>query len=125
MLDLFYEGGPLFMGILTLLLLILLILAVRTYTKYNQQDTNLKQARKDADRLKAVGTLALVFGIFGQLLGLYDMFKAIQELENVAPALLAGGLKVSMITTLYGLVIYIISIIVWMGLKSSFKPKSS
>jgi len=116
MLDLFYEGGPLFMGLLTIILLLTVIAAVRTYSRYKQDKISPARARAEMSNVQSLGILAFVFGIFGQLLGLYDMFNAIQEIENVAPALLAGGLKVSVITTIYGCLILIIAIILRLAL---------
>jgi hypothetical protein len=97
MMDLFYQGGPLFMGILTFLLLGVLW----TFWK--------------GGPLKELGLLALATGILGQLLGLYDASTVLESFEETqgfiaSQGILAGGLKVSLTTTLYGLVIYIVSL---------------
>lgn len=55
----------------------------------------------------------MIIGILGQLIGLMEAFSAIERAGDVSPAILAGGLKVSMITTLYGIFIYMLSIIIW------------
>lgn len=60
--------------------------------------------------LKELGLLALAFGILGQLIGIYDAFSVFETTE-ISSALLAGGLKVSLTTTLYGLLIYILSLV--------------
>ena len=60
--------------------------------------------------LKELGLLALAIGILGQLIGIYDAFSVFETTE-ISSALLAGGLKVSLTTTLYGLVIYIVSLV--------------
>jgi len=57
-----------------------------------------------------MGLLALATGILGQVIGLYKMFEGIEMMNGVSPAMIAGGLKVSSITTLYGLLIYILSL---------------
>ena len=59
--------------------------------------------------LKECGTLALALGVLGQLIGLYEAFEAIQSMGSVSTAMLVGGLKVSMVTTLYGLIGFSIS----------------
>lgn len=60
--------------------------------------------------IKELGFLALVIGIFGQLIGLFEAFKAIEGMEvQVSTAIIVGGLKVSMITTLYGMLIFILT----------------
>ena len=61
------------------------------------------------DKVLTYGNLSLALGIFGTLIGLYDAFAAIENMGNVSQAILAGGLKVASTTTLYGLLVYIIS----------------
>jgi len=94
MLDLFYEGGTLFMTILTILLLGVIV----CFFKF-------------PDWVKDLGILALSFGILGQIIGLYGAFKGIEQLGQVSQEMMAGGLKLSSITTMYGLLIYILSIV--------------
>jgi len=57
-----------------------------------------------------------VVGILGQLLGLYQAFSVIEAAGAISSAILAGGLKVSMIPTLYGIVIFLLSYVIWLGL---------
>tara|TARA_B100000497_G_C7356104_1_gene231598 strand:- start:130 stop:438 length:309 start_codon:yes stop_codon:yes gene_type:complete len=94
MLDYFYMGGPLFMGMLTLIFIALVVAAV---------------LKKD---VKEIGLLALALGILGQLIGLMGAFEGIEAMGGVSQSILAGGLKVSSITSIYGLLIYIVSLIV-------------
>lgn len=90
----FYMGGPLFMGMLTLIFIALIVAAV------------LKKG------VKEIGLLALAMGFLGQLIGLMGAFEGIEAMGGVSQSMLAGGLKVSSITSIYGLLIYIISLIV-------------
>lgn len=124
MFRLFYEGGPLFMGILTLLLLIVLVLAGRSWMKYSSKDRNVYETRRSLVYVKNVGILAFVVGVLGQLIGLYSAFIAIEEMGGVSPAMLAGGLKVSMITTLYGAIIFIIALLIWLLMDSRLESKN-
>lgn len=108
MVELFQMGGLLFMSILTILLIGVLVAAGRYWTK--------SEAKKsDLDLIKSIGLLAVITGVLGQLIGLFSAFEAIELMGSVAPGILAAGLKVSMITTLYGMIIYIISLIIWMA----------
>lgn len=125
MIDLFYMGGPLFMGILTLLLLIVLSAALYNFLQLSRG--NVVHETTFAHQLtyiKSVGLFALVFGIFSQLIGLYQAFSAIERAGTVSPALLAGGLKVSMITTMYGMAIFLVSYLLWLGLEYLRKNRS-
>lgn len=121
MIDLYFQGGPLFMGLLSLIFLALLITSGLAFFKSNSTDEKEQPSKNPspfAKLIRHIGLLALVLGVFGQLIGLYQAFDAIQEMGSVAPAMLAGGLKVSMISTLYGLLIYIISLLIWFVLKT-------
>ena len=65
--------------------------------------------------LKEFGLLGLSVGVLGQLIGLYQAFSVLEGFEEAmgeaaGEGLIAGGLKVSLTTTLYGLVIYIVSL---------------
>jgi biopolymer transport protein ExbB/TolQ len=124
MTNLFYEGGPLFMGILTLILLVILIMGVTNgvaVSKNSSEDNDGLMRR--LSRIKSVGLFALVFGILGQLIGLYSAFVQIQAMGNVSPAILAGGIKVSMITTIYGVIIFLIAYLIWFGLVALVERK--
>ena len=89
----FMMGGPLFMFFLTLLLIGVIYAALQ---------------RKAI--LKEFGLAALAFGFLGQLIGLLGAFEAIEAAGGVSQSILAGGLKVSSITSIYGLMIYCTSL---------------
>jgi len=113
--QLFYEGGLLFMSILTIILIVLVAWAIYHFMPVLlKKGSSSSKTRARLKYIKTIGSFALIFGIFGQLIGLYQAFNIIQDLEGVSPALLMGGLKVSMITTFYGIVIYMFSLILWM-----------
>lgn len=119
MIDLFFIGGPLFMGTLTIILIAVVSMAVYIAI----------QKKKDVENpladswVKELGILGLVIGIFGQFIGLYQAFSAIEEMGSVSQSMLAGGLKVSSITSIYGLVIFILAIILTFGLNLTGKTQ--
>ncbi len=92
MIEIFLQGGVLFMSLVS----IGLLGVIYSYWVYD-------------DKVLTYGNLSLAIGIFGTLIGLYDAFAAIENMGNVSQAILAGGLKVASTTTLYGLLVYIIS----------------
>ena len=125
MLDLFNMGGP-FMGILTIIFLIILATSVYRGVQISKGDIVHETIfRYQLACIKSIGVFALVVGILGQLLGLYDAFSVIEQMGDVTPALLAGGLKVSMITTLYGILIFLVSYLIWFALDYMAKSKES
>lgn len=114
MANLFYTGGPLFMGILTLLLVILLAISVYFLISIaSGKAVERNNFRHQLTYIRSAGLFTMITGILGQLIGLLEAFKAIERVGDISPALLAGGLKISMITTLYGILIYLFSILIW------------
>ncbi|MBU2915827.1 MotA/TolQ/ExbB proton channel family protein [Reichenbachiella agariperforans] len=111
MVELFYMGGSLFMGVLTLLLIGIVAITIAQFIAlFNGKAV-------DVSWVKSIGLFALVFGVLGQFIGLYSAFQSIEQVGQVSQALLAGGLKVSSITSMYGIVICLISYLLWFGLK--------
>ena len=112
--DWFIMGGSLFMSILTILLVIMV--AVSVYYAVVIASGKSRDRENFAHQLKyvrSIGLFTLVTGILGQMIGLFMAFTAIEAAQDISPAILAGGLKVSMITTLTGMVIYLLSILIW------------
>ena len=49
--------------------------------------------------------LAPMFGFMGTVLGMISAFDAIEIAGDIAPSLVAGGIKIALITTVFGLVV--------------------
>lgn len=121
----YVEGGALFMGMLSIVFLAILALAVISGVAIFASKS--KDENRLATRLgyiKSLGLLAFVIGMLGQFIGLFQAFDAISAGIDVTPALLAGGLKVSSITSIYGMIIFVVSYILWFGL-NTFRNKTS
>lgn len=118
--DLFYMGGPLFMGILTLIFVAMLTVALRHGLPVVRGHAD-EHTYRNIGYIKEVGLFGLMVGLLGTLIGLYSAFVAIEQMESISSAMLAGGLKVAMITTLYGFLIFILSYVIWMGLSWKLK----
>lgn len=106
MFKLFIAGGPFFMSVLTILLVAVFF-----------------AAWKAPRWVKEIGSFAMVFGFFSQLLGFLQMFSALEEVsinlkdvagifDLIAPSLFLAGMKVSFVPVLYGIIIYMIALIV-------------
>jgi hypothetical protein len=109
MLDLFNQGGPLFMSLITLEALGVLIAFLYGLSKGH----TLAQPKL----VRHLGLLAFVTGILGQTIGLYEAMKGIEMMGGVSASMLAGGLKVSFICNLYGMLVFLISLLLELILK--------
>jgi hypothetical protein len=114
MLELFFEGGWLFMSLVTMMALAILFFAAKGVSALLGNDTNFQQG--SLYYIRFFGMLALVIGIFGQLIGLYEALVAISIAGDVTQEMLAVGIRVSSITTLYGFLVFIIAHLIWFAL---------
>ncbi len=64
--------------------------------------------------VKEIGLLGLATGVFYHFVGLYQMNGVIQSIGDISPALIAGGAQVASITTMYGILIYAVSLVIRM-----------
>ena len=110
--DFFMMGGPWFMSALTLLLALVFL-----------------AAWKAPAWVRNIGVIALVCGLLFGVLGLYQMFgymqehmqdtlKSIEESGYITPSgvdmspVIYGGYKCALVPVLYGIIIFLISLIV-------------
>lgn len=104
-----YMGGMLFMTVLSVALTSIIavtIVNIIRLSKGNYQPETQLLTNKD---IKAIGIFAIIWGIFGQSIGLFSALQALEGSPDISPAMIYGGLKVSFITTLYGMFIFLVS----------------
>ncbi len=107
MFKLFIQGGAGIMTVLTVLLVAIFF-----------------AAWKAPRWIREIGAFALVFGFLTFLIGIYQMFVALQEVAGaigegvsgifdlISPDVLFGGLKIALIPVFYGIIIYLVSLVV-------------
>lgn len=116
--DLFIKGGPHFMGVLSILLVITTAWIIYHFiVAYNSKQPVKVASLRKLGYGKLMGLFALVTGILGQMVGFTAMFDAIEQViangEQLKPELIFGGIKVTMIVTIYGILIYLLSLLLW------------
>lgn len=102
MIELFKMGGVLFMSLITLAFLLVMCFAVFGVIKKSESLKN---------KMLTAGNLALGLGALGTAIGWFTA-ASVFEVNEVSTAIIAGGLKVSLITLMYGLIVYCISKII-------------
>ena len=64
-----------------------------------------------------MGVFALATGFLGQMIGLIGMFEAIkmavENAEIIKPHLIYQGIRVTMISSTYGVLIFLLAMIFW------------
>lgn len=116
-------GGPIFMFPLTLILLANLGLITFVLLSSIQKK---KVHPNVLETIRQLGGLALAWGAFSTLIGLFFAFGSLEQLKDTVPfEVIMGGLKVGLITVIYGFIIFIISLIAFLGLRMINKNTAS
>jgi len=112
MLELIFSGSKLFMGIQTIAAVAMIILSVVSAKAVfdNQID---EKAKRKTNLIKEVGLFAFIIGLLASALDLMGALQSIAKAGDISPSLLAAGLKLTLITPVYGLTIYSLSILIW------------
>lgn len=97
------EGGAFFMYPIFLMLLCCIGLSIYAFVKGDPID-------KWRKLLSSVSLFALVWGFLGHIIGLITALDAISSFNgDIATPVLAGGLKVSLLSPLFGMVVFLIA----------------
>ncbi|WP_442845214.1 MotA/TolQ/ExbB proton channel family protein [Leeuwenhoekiella sp. H156] len=100
LLDRIQEGGPFFMWPIVIVFIVIVALFVR-------------QLLSKADKAQTIVLISnislfiLSWGILGSVIGLIEAFDVVESMGDVSQGMMAGGLKVAFLTTVFGLVTFI------------------
>lgn len=117
----FNEGGPLFMSLILICLLAALLFLALGFIYLNRNPLSSNKMRILASEASILG---LVFGFLGSIIGMVQAFDAVEALGGVSAPMMAGGLKVSFLTTIFGAITFILPRIGIIILKLLQKPQS-
>ncbi|MFA9390111.1 MAG: MotA/TolQ/ExbB proton channel family protein [Prolixibacteraceae bacterium] len=97
------DGGPLFTYVILLLLVVILVLFIKSSLEKG------KPVKKSIELLKSLAWFALAWGFLGSNIGLITAFDRIQAAGDIAPSILAEGLKMALVGPLFGMVVFVIA----------------
>ena len=66
------------------------------------------QLEKNVSWLSLFIALAPMLGFMGTVIGMIGAFDAIEAAGDISPSLVAGGIKVALLTTVFGLIVAMI-----------------
>tara|TARA_B100000929_G_scaffold189197_1_gene149870 strand:- start:855 stop:1268 length:414 start_codon:yes stop_codon:yes gene_type:complete len=102
----FLEGGALFMSLILICLLLSIYFIVKSILNIK---TNTDISKKMLKHINDSGTLGLALGFFSAFLGLITGFDALEATGEADPSIVAGGLKVALLSPLFGLFTFSVS----------------
>ena len=102
----FMEGGALFMSLILVSFLISIYYIVKSILNIK---TNIGVSIKMLKHINDSSVLGLALGILGAFLGLISAFDALEASGQADPAVIAGGLKIALLSPLFGLFTFSVS----------------
>lgn len=113
--ELYNSGGTIWMHPITLLFIINIAIFIYVLFSLSQK----KQFNSNwLSAIKQIAGLAVAWGTFSTLAGLFQAFDALENSKDIIPfQVIMGGLKVALITALYGLLVFCISQLAYIILK--------
>ena len=102
----FMEGGALFMSLVLICLLISIYFTIKSILNIK---TNIEISKKMLKHISDSGTLGLALGVTGAFIGLITAFDVLEATGEANPSIIAGGLKVALLSPLFGLFTFSVS----------------
>ena len=106
LLNRFLEGGALFMSLILFCLLISIYFTAKAVLNIKN---NIEVSRKMLKHINDTAVLALALGVMSAFIGLISAFDVLEASGGAEPAIIAGGLKIALLSPLFGLFTFCIS----------------
>ena len=96
------DGGPVFMYSNLIILIVCIVLVIMAFLKEDKR-------KKMTELVKHLSLLGLVWGFLGFFIGMIQSFDAISAANDIAPGVLAGGLKIGLLSPSMGMFVFLVS----------------
>lgn len=117
--EMYNIGGP-FMHVITLMGLMMLgVAGVKMYRMWILKEFNFRLL----SLILLAGSFSVAWGIFSQIIGIVGALEAIREASDISPQIVYGGAIVSFYSTIWGFIVFFISIVIYFVLKEIVKYK--
>ncbi|MBC8192576.1 MAG: hypothetical protein ISR87_07255 [Candidatus Marinimicrobia bacterium] len=110
----FLSGGP-FMWLILVVFLIEVFYAIRAYGNINRRLA--VKARLDLKTLLVLGISSMALGAIGQVMGIYAALGAIIVATDISPAIVLEGFRIASVSTIFGTLIFLATMLAWLGLR--------
>ena len=116
MVDAFLSGGVM-MWPLLLIGVGILVIAVRTARLLAHPEVHPAEADRRLQTILFWGGMSVVLGTLGTVVGIVQMAQYFVRAGSVHPPLVWSGLGVALVTLIFGLLILLVSLLLWFGLR--------
>lgn len=111
--ELFAAGGHI-MWVILLAGIAMLVIAGRTAAAIRARSADIA---RDIDAVAFWGAFAALLGVLGTVVGLTIMARAVERAGDVSAQIAWSGIGVALITTVFGLCIFVLALLLWVVLR--------
>jgi biopolymer transport protein ExbB/TolQ len=115
-----FESGGFMMWPMLAVALGVAWLALRTALRLRREREAPEEARRGLQSILFWGAMAVVLGMLGTVVGWVVMTRAIGLAGEVETSLVWGGFGVSLVTLVFGLLIFLFSAVAWFVLQGRY-----
>ncbi len=116
MMTFFREGGVIMYPLLVVTLVVI-VLSIRAWLRLRGGDLSEATLGAGIDAIVFWGGYAVVLGVLGTLVGVSMAARAISAAEQISTSVVWSGIRVALSTTIYGLLVFAVSLLVWFALR--------
>ncbi len=121
MLSLFFNGGV-FMWLLLIIAISIIILSIKkAIDLFGSKISDPNHLEKGINAIIFWGGVSLVVGFLAHFWGLQLAMMAISHANDISPTIVANGFAVSLITIIFGMLIFLFSAIIWFIFRWQYK----
>lgn len=115
-------GGPTGMTFILLLGLVILIVALVEISRRLSKARVTTLDNRLLLTISSLGGFTVLFGLFYQVLGLYQAYQFIRMAGDISPQIVMGGVFVSFYAPLFGLGVGLVAFALWYAIKVIWHP---
>ena len=97
-----------------LLAMVCLVIVLLLYETFVKKEVSSERRRQQLNALLVLGSLSLIIGMLGQIMGIWYALAAILAAADINPAIVIEGLQASFGTTFFGFIIFMIALVAWL-----------
>jgi len=107
---------------LIVIALVILVLVIRKAVDlWGRKDLSASRLESGLHAILFWGAVSALFGVLGQLTGIYNALGAIMKAREISPNVVAQGFAQSFTTTIFGLETLLVSAIIWFILYGRYR----
>ena len=124
MVNFFFSGGSMMWLFLIIALLILYLSVKKAIQLFGKNKLPGPVLENGINAIIFWGSISVILGFFAHYLGVYYAMQAIYRANDISPAIVAYGYSLSLVTILTGLVLFIVSAIIWFVFRWRYRKLS-